>query len=429
LAIFSRRSLQRMLSANAEWLSSKDAADQRNALNNLTPAKLGDEWEAAVLYGLSRLGSVQHHDKLKGPRPVDIRFSAGQEPDTLFIADVTAVSDRGLADQNPVDYLKDEIIGLAKKTTVRINSLRLTVGSERVRGNKMRAKLPPKGQIPRLARQLAAPLLKAALREPRGLHSTELSSPTTNATLSYDPVQQFFTMHGVGYAYPWSKSKNPLRAALDEKSRQLKSTGYEGTKGIVLCDGGCYAMHEPRFVTEIVSYFLQTTTTVAFVAALTIVVPENPPTPWEVRCMFFTRRLDEGQMAAIANVFSKLVKELPTPAEDPINAINRLGEKYGQLRPPLRPPFVGWGMSNTEARVSLRRFHEFLAGRRTVDELCADPRWAPEHARRYFERQLASGNLMTNVWIERGQEQQDDDWLVFEFGASDPAVGDLNITR
>lgn len=69
----------------------------------------------AKCHSLSRVGTVFHEVPLPGGRKPDISFTYPGENTVGFIADVTAISDEGLHNANPVQDLSQELVRLAHR--------------------------------------------------------------------------------------------------------------------------------------------------------------------------------------------------------------------------------------------------------------------------------------------------------------------------
>src|SRR5271157_2256407 len=102
MAIFSRRTLQRLVDENSRFLSASQIKSHIRRLNSKHPNDcLSAEWEIALLNAFGRLGAVQHEPNLGGRCRPDIKFTHSEDVKATFIADVATVSDVGLDAQNP----------------------------------------------------------------------------------------------------------------------------------------------------------------------------------------------------------------------------------------------------------------------------------------------------------------------------------------
>jgi hypothetical protein len=76
MAVFSRRTVDRMLIENAAF-STEDQLDQVIArLNSTGFQALEAEWEVAVLNTFHKIGNVAHEPPLKGSAKLDLLFTA-----------------------------------------------------------------------------------------------------------------------------------------------------------------------------------------------------------------------------------------------------------------------------------------------------------------------------------------------------------------
>lgn len=115
MAIFSRRTLQRLLAENTTFLSPSQVAARMRVLNNDREPEqaLAAEWELVLLNALSKAGRLGHEVDFGGPRRADVHFEVFDQPDISFLADITTVSDQSLHDKNPIEYFAVEYKRLA----------------------------------------------------------------------------------------------------------------------------------------------------------------------------------------------------------------------------------------------------------------------------------------------------------------------------
>jgi hypothetical protein len=116
MAIFSRRSLQRLIFENSEFLRPGQTKAHVEALNRMEKElTLGGEWEVVLLNSLSKKGRVVHEQDCGGTRYADIYWESILDRSHNFAADVTAVSDhQGLDKQNAYDALFLELNKIVK---------------------------------------------------------------------------------------------------------------------------------------------------------------------------------------------------------------------------------------------------------------------------------------------------------------------------
>src|SRR5580658_2585175 len=98
MALFTRRFLQQALDKSRASLSIEQRRDLCKHLNTVPDNYLATEWEIAILHVLNGIGALQYEPDLPGSRHPDVLFTA--EDGLAFVADITAVSDRGLHKEN-----------------------------------------------------------------------------------------------------------------------------------------------------------------------------------------------------------------------------------------------------------------------------------------------------------------------------------------
>jgi len=107
MAIFSRRTVDRMLRENAAFLTEEQLDQHVARLNTKGFQSLDAEWEVAVLNACSKLGRVQHEPLLDGTSKLDLLFTT--KDGSKFLADITTVSDEGLEEKEPVEAFNIEL--------------------------------------------------------------------------------------------------------------------------------------------------------------------------------------------------------------------------------------------------------------------------------------------------------------------------------
>jgi len=340
MAIFSRRTLQRMLDENASFISQKQLQSHVDSLNSEGVSwerYLSYEWEVAVLNAWSRLGRVQHEASFGGSRVPDLHFSqpdvealldslrsvssevarqidsfvenappeaSAEEPDDFaFVADIATISDLGLHEKNPIEAFVEEFGRLIEKKGLRFRSLSYQVGRrsrQEQTDPRSKLKLPPKGRFHVVIFGTPAfkDFLRAAQQHPNESHHVVLQNDEIDLTLGYDPNQRYF--HGSGAAYrsvshfdhdPKARSlfdrnlkNNAVYKTLSDKSQQLKGSGFAGRCGVILCDGGCQLLRDKgtmqtRTTPEVIRQFLEDSTSVDFVISVVVDWIDAPPAP------------------------------------------------------------------------------------------------------------------------------------------------------
>src|SRR5712692_4689259 len=99
MAIFSRRSLQRVVDESNSFLKSAQLRRHVNTLNQAQSGAIPTEWELVVAHAFNRLGHVIYEPHLGGNTHPDIRFTAPNAKESVVI-DIAVVSDKHLHKEN-----------------------------------------------------------------------------------------------------------------------------------------------------------------------------------------------------------------------------------------------------------------------------------------------------------------------------------------
>lgn len=248
-----------------------------------------------------------------------------------------------------------------------------------------------------------------------------------------DPSKSPINSYGfAAYDVPTIKDKNPLYNALKSKADQLR--GVEGISGIILGDGNCAALAErqasPRSVSSeaIAKECLRQYSSLDFVLLLTIREEKRlffPPIRPELRTHATLICRDESPVRAqLETTFGAMLRKFPRPVNMPVNGALRAREAQFEMG-----HHGGCKLSGQKIRVSSREMVEVLAGLRTFDENGARnvefARSQPHnksHVSAMFLRQIANGRLPVAITVEKTDENDNDDWIEFDFGEPDPAI-------
>jgi hypothetical protein len=440
MALFSRRTIQRMLDENARWMLPRQVQRHVRTLNDSDSEHiLPTEWEVAVLNGLSKLGEVVHEPKLRGSSKPDVLFRPRTNCPAV-LADVTTVSDKGLQAHNPIDALLDDLDPWIHQLRTKgiTGGFLIKVGEYSKPRDfpalKVRLKLPPRRRFPEtIFNRNFHQFLAEIVSQPNAPHCYAVLREDTDLSIAYNPRQQFITSTYAVYTLAASKSENRVFASLADKAAKLKEAGFTGPLGIILCDGDCELLQRDSGrwsgawygVSDVVEWFLQQNKHISFIEVLTI---KHDGNTLNIGPKHLTYRLQMYTNSALLSLDSEDLKPLmalpaamPQPIKTAKNARCHLewlqrtdkwdqGEThYGGMTPTMK-----------EMKISLRTIHELLAG-----EL-EQKKFLEEYGHKGntpFRQMLKQGRLIENVRVEKSETpESDDDWLIFEFGQPDPAV-------
>ena len=384
----------------------------------------GAEWEVVLLNSLNRFGRVQYEPNLGGKSQPDLLVSGcdGIEP---FVVEITSVSDAGYERDNPLRDFEDAFHKLARKKTLAPGGFDFQIGGEEVGEypeQKTRLLLPNRGDIKRFVDDTYATFLDEIRVEPNRTRSHKLKEPTLQICVTYDPKRLGFSSTGhPSYTSLKARRNNTLFNALSKKAKQLKQCGFEGTRGIVVCDAGAnYLSSLSGGVTtfrlrDILDGFFREHSTVSYVMIVRTVLSSDSKTRGLCRDVLLNgyaqRNPSERQLIEI---LSKSIDILPRPAQLAINAYRSVP---GCFRLFENSHFGGGAMSSKRVKVSARTIHALLAGQLSLE------RYLESHkdSARVLEIALKQGRSIRAVHSETS-EIEDDDWLTFEIGEPDPAI-------
>jgi hypothetical protein len=338
MAIYSRRTLQRLLYENAAFLSRRQLKDHVNKLNrnDLAFSKgqeplLDIEWEVALLNAFSKVGTVNYESNFGGRRKPDLHFISNADPNQFFVADITALSDRGFEGQNAYNALEDELMRRVGERGLRQNSFSLNV--EGNHGELYRSGPKAKLLMPGIAKfeekifnQKFQSFLDQIILSPneRREHRVISSEEKINLAIGYDPNQMFASGGYLVYKRINHLTDNVVYSRLLEKRDQLVDSNFKGPLAIILCDGGfdafnSTASHSSYSLADVIKHFLLEHTEIDFI--LTISIEQGTH---QILLDRWARGFFHDGHMELLNCIDKLIEVLPEAESNAVNAINHL---------------------------------------------------------------------------------------------------------
>lgn len=413
MAIFSRRTIQRLINENASFLTTRQI---KNHVDNLNNGDLGVEWEVVLLNVFSKLGRVEHEKNFNGKKP-DIYFTS-EDHSLDFLADIKTVCDEGVELKNPQKQLDERLFKEIKEKNIRGDwSYEIGGNHEEARknGSMVQLKLPALARFDQeIFNESWEEFTSRVQKDPGREHTYEIKTNNVDLSISYRPGKGWTGT----YHYPSYKSitarehliQNSIWNGLVSKSEQLESAAYEGALGIILCDGGSEYLKRSR---NIIHEFFRTHPRINFVLAFEVIQKFGFGGYSQVM-MYYESANELGTKLEdfLSNLHKHTEQIFPYPVKSAINAVNSLASTK---RFKGDSHFGGARMSGNEIRLSSRTVLDLLAGNITYDDF-------PEVYKSFFKMEAAEGRLFEAARIEKDVTEQDDDWLVFTFGDPDPAV-------
>ena len=434
--IFARRALQRRLDELRVTCSENVVAAWAARLNKAGRDRLAAMWEVVVVHALTRQGEVTIETTLPSGRRPDVTFAGP----VAFVADITTVSDEGLDEANPFADLLREIERAKGRLGLPVGGVDLSVYSKEITGNRGRKRvlrLPPRKRLRELVDEIVGPALKAQIQQGERVMRVVVDNATAGFTLTVDPARAPYSGGSyAAYAAPTIRDDNPLYRALRSKARQLR--GAEGRVGVIVGDGSTDALlggaRGPSTLTPraICQEFLRQHQSISFVLILTLHEQARPTwtaaTPERRVEPVLVARDGDPSTSSLEAVFRAAVAAMPRPVNSPVNGALRARETGYDLG-----HHGGYQMSHSKIRISAREMLEVLAGQRTLaDEGArnvgagrASGRTNSPGLEKAFGQRLREGRLPVDIRIVRGGEDDNDDWVEFDFAAPDPAISPL----
>jgi hypothetical protein len=235
MAMFSRRSLQRMLDELDDVVSLEGRKKLVHELDRKNSSALGYEWEVALLYALAQVGEVVYEAELpSGSTRPDFSFNCARSG-LRFVADVTTVSDAGLEEENPAMRFSQSLHRLKKKYGLQ-GSLRhdieATTKGPTFRNRKTRLKLPKLSEIDPFLVKHVAPHFERIAREKLTRSEFSVDEPGVEFKVIYDERQRYSSSSYPSYTATQSLTRNPVYRALRAKAAQIKKSGTSEPRGM-----------------------------------------------------------------------------------------------------------------------------------------------------------------------------------------------------
>ena len=435
--MFARRALQRRLNELRETLDDKEVDKLAARLNRPGKDRLAAMWEVAILHGLIRCGTLQHEAPLPSGRRPDVTF---ENDKVRFIAEITAVSDDGLDSDNPFFELSQLIEKEKTKLGLPIGGMNLCVKSRKLlcsRGSHTKLRLPPRKQLRTFVLQKIIPQLRKQMDAGEKVLRVEINDDVAGIDLVIDPAQ-FPYNYGSFAAYnvPQIKDHNPIFNALKGKVSQLR--GATGITGVIVGDGDCTALADRQHDRNEVSAaaisedFLRQHSSMDFVLFLKVREKRHPMARTGAALRWIDQQLIVRggcqTKSALSALFAAMLAELPKPEAMPANGAMRARETGYDLG-----HHGGYKMGGNKIRISSRELIEILAGLRTLGDngakFVAASRQLPQRSnapQQAFLHNLQQGRLPVSISVIKTGEDDNDDWVEFEFGDPDPAISPLH---
>ncbi len=426
MAIFSRRTIQRLLKENASFLNKEQLENFEEKLNN---GDLSFEWEIVLLNVFGKLGKVTYEPIFENStKKLDILFSSQNEDKSEFLADITTVSDYFAESENPLGYLEDKLFQIKVKNNLPGSfefQVRGNSAADAYLKKKQKLSIPNKTDFDKeVFNKDFKAFINEIFKEPHKSKVYHLKRNEIDLKITY-------SFNGITHSIVPSykeiltlKNNTIWNALSDKYKKQLKKVDYAGHLGIILCDGDCESLKDisaswyGKTSGDVIRYFLRVKSKVSFVLMLYIKHSHNTREKHEVVCRVFKGVNYDNNLDNFFSYFQRNIEKLfPIPEQTAANALNFIKTSTANTG----ISFFGEGMtSRDEIKISSRTLFDLLSGKITYDEF-------PEEYKNYFKRRVSEGKLIDEIEIEKAPNEKDDDWLTIKFGETDAAVSPFKI--
>ncbi|HKS27872.1 MAG TPA: hypothetical protein VJS44_08640 [Pyrinomonadaceae bacterium] len=385
------------------------------------------------------IGKVLHEPKLKGTNP-DIYFTSLDEPKQSFIADIATLSDKGLNQSYPVEDFHNRLMEIARQRGLRGNSFYLHIDSDYSKvfrgGGKPILKLPTQPKFNEaIFNENFEAFLNAIRDAPNERRQFVIRDEAIGIVIVYNPAQPFAITSHLSYSIITSLIQNTIYNRLSEKAYKLVNADCSHPLGLIVCNGGYSLFNHSRNwdsygFSEVIRYLLQEYPAISFILTITIEQHFGFNSYSEVKMQLYEGASFNSIGENLLNSISKLNEVLPIPERDAKNAVYLL--KASGKTQKGSSFWGGLEMSSEEVTISARVILELLAGKITQEDFFKVYRFVPVDSETHyygnpFAVKLEDGRLIKEVKFKKGENEEDDDWLVFRFGDADPAISPFTV--
>lgn len=438
MPLFSRRRLQTLLNRNFDVLSVEQRKRLAKHLNSSDPQEtVSAQWELVFLDVFRKIGEVTYEPTFKGASRPDflVKRPAGLD----LIVDVTAVSDKYIRDLNPLDEFQNELWRLIKKFGLRVRGFNVDIGSKIIqagKGEQVVLAIPRRPEFPEFFNAKFKRFLASIKERPEENHRWERKDAKFDVAMDYSPTLDHMTGGYGGFDSDTWPEKTSTYKALVKKYRQIKGSGFEGVAGIVVCDAGApvFRQHKGYYhltLEKLAKEFLKNHRRISFVVSVAAVP--------QYSLISHTTRLEvgvyinesayhpcDGDLVAALRGIAPLIPKLQTDARHAKRVLEAFkGRRWLSY---FGTP-ASWqrkdGVEVIRIKLSARALLGLLAGEESLETFMVrnflkqtehDP-----NADNPFADAIRLGDRLVGVSLLRS-EDDDDDWIEFEFRGKEPAV-------
>ncbi|WP_149867936.1 hypothetical protein [Cellvibrio sp. PSBB023] len=415
--------IQRLINENIGSIPKEALAGLIAKLNTGNIESLHTVWELVVINLLSKNGTVNYEANHGGTSRPDIHFKSCEFE---MVSDVTCISDQDSINNNDIDYFIKEFLAVAQKSGIHtLAGFNFQFDGSHEWRKKVKLKLPTKQNTRKFIESKFKSFILDVSQQPRVRQQIKITDNDVVISADYTPDKETFSMGYPVFTQAPTHQNNVLYNRLNTKRDQLKKSGFNGVKGVFICDADCAIFGKKKDeyssygMTSIINNFLRGQETISFVFMLHVAErSENiflPDVSRNFELNVFSKQACHPEIVNLAKRLNESIKEFSKPERNAKNALNRL--KAGKSIPGS-DFYGGYKMTEKTIRVSLRTVLRLISGELTHEEFLRDH----GNMGHFLLNKIISGRPLESLNIIK-EKDRDDDWLEFSFGENlDPAV-------
>lgn len=399
--------------------------------------RISAEWEIAIFHCLAQLGELEFPEGIT--RSADVIFKDHTTGERLQI-EITAISDRGLHDKNPVGDFSRQLNKVAHNLRMTVRGV-LDYRIGHIEGdNGFILGVPARRDMQAFFRSPEFRDFLSRIREnPEMIHRFDFECRGAKSWVAFRPGAQYASGGHIAHEVILDLQRNHIVGRLKKKDDQIRESGRSLPAIVVLCDGGCRAMRsgmnnpgKPRF-DDVVNVFLngrphqqagpwvlqkgisQNSRRINAVIVIAVkedfVVFDGIQHGYDIRHIMNHGEVYNTLTSKTVELIRHSFKYLPPISCTPVNA--RRTYRY--------PPHYGGGVMSAgrgslmKVKISLLTLQALLSGEISHAEFARDH----GDLGKAISKAIHDGMMISKIEIEHCPDE-DDDWAHLEFDRPAP---------
>lgn len=428
MPILSRRATQRIINDISQFISGDALRPLVAKLNAGNINSLDALWEIILISLLSKIGKVSYESSHGGTSRPDIHFIG---KDFEMVSDITCISDQDSVKNNDIDYFVEQFELVAKKFGIKdLAGFDFRFDGTHEWRKKVKLKLPVKPATRKFIENKFKPFIQNVAVQPDNHHHIKIEDDDAVISAAFSPGKTTFSMGYPVFTQAPTPKNNVLYNRLIRKRDQLKKSGFNGIKGLFICDADCALFgklndeYGSYGVKSIIGSFLNNQETIGFVVMLHVKEHRSGIFGHEMNRNFefnvYSKPIFHKGLKDFVSAMNATIAQFPRPERNAKNAINIL--RAGRYVPGA-DFYGGFRMTGEKIRISLRTVLRLISGELSHEQFLRDH----DRMGAILLHKIISGYSVQSLNIIK-DDCQDDDWLEFTFDETlDPALNPFTL--